>query len=151
MNESSKNIVLIGMAGVGKTTVGRVLSKKIHRKFLDIDQEFEEQTKIRITEFFAIYGENEFRKIERRIINDVLTKKKKLVVSAGGGIFSNDEIRDVIIEKSKTFFLNSSLETLAERLKKNFINRPLLNKGNLRKILKNYMTKELKIIKWQII
>ena len=61
MNESSKNIVLIGMAGVGKTTIGRVLSKKIHRKFLDIDQEFEEQTKIRITEFFAIYGENEFR------------------------------------------------------------------------------------------
>ena len=60
---------------------------------MDIDQEFEEQTKIRITEFFAIYGENEFRKIERRIINDVLTKNKKLVVSAGGGIFSNDEIR----------------------------------------------------------
>ena len=99
MNESSKNIVLIGMAGVGKTTVGRVLSKKIHRKFLDIDQEFEEQTKIRITEFFAIYGENEFRKIERRIINDVLTKNNKLVVSTGGGIFSNNEIRDIIITK----------------------------------------------------
>ena len=144
MNNSSKNIVLIGMAGVGKTTVGRVLSKKIQRKFLDIDQEFEDQTKIRITEFFAIYGEKEFRKIERRIINDVLTKNKKLVVSAGGGIFSNDEIRDLIIKKSITFFLDSSIETLAERLKKNFSNRPLLNKGNLRDNIEKLYQKRIK-------
>ena len=147
MSKSSKNIVLIGMAGVGKTTVGRLLSKKIDRKFLDIDQEFEEETKIRISEFFDIYGEKEFRRIERRIIKDVLTKNHKLVVSAGGGIFSNDEIRDLIIKKSDTFFLDSSIKNLTERLKKNFINRPLLNKGNLRdnieklydKRIKNYM------------
>ena len=120
MNESSKNIVLIGMAGVGKTTVGRVLSKKIHRKFLDIDQEFEEQTKIRITEFFAIYGENEFRKIERRIINNVLTKNNKLVVSAGGGIFSNNEIRDIIIEKSKTFFSKLFPRNSCRKVEKKF-------------------------------
>tara|TARA_B100000900_G_scaffold392183_1_gene387439 strand:+ start:87 stop:566 length:480 start_codon:yes stop_codon:yes gene_type:complete len=132
------------MAGVGKTTVGRVLSKKIQRKFLDIDQEFEDQTKIRITDFFAIYGEKEFRKIERRIINDVLTKNKKLVVSAGGGIFSNDEIRDLIIKKSITFFLDSSIETLAERLKKNFSNRPLLNKGNLRDNIEKLYQKRIK-------
>ena len=144
MNNSSKNIVLIGMAGVGKTTVGRVLSKKIQRKFLDIDQEFEDQTKIRINDFFAIYGEKEFRKIERRIINDVLTKNKKLVVSAGGGIFSNDEIRDSIIKKSITFFLDSSIETLTERLKKNFSNRPLLNKGNLRNNIEKLYQKRIK-------
>ena len=144
MKNSSKNIVLIGMAGVGKTTVGRVLSKKIQRKFLDIDQEFEDQTKIRINDFFAIYGEKEFRKIERRIINDVLTKNKKLVVSAGGGIFSNDEIRDLIIKKSITFFLDSSIETLTERLKKNFSNRPLLNKGNLRNNIEKLYQKRIK-------
>ena len=144
MNNSSKNIVLIGMAGVGKTTVGRVLSKKIQRKFLDTDQEFEDQTKIRIADFFAIYGEKEFRKIERRIINDVLTKNKKLVVSAGGGIFSDDEIRDLIIKKSITFFLDSSIETLAERLKKNFSNRPLLNKGNLRDNIEKLYQKRIK-------
>ena len=144
MKNSSKNIVLIGMAGVGKTTVGRVLSKKIQRKFLDVDQEFEDQTKIRITDFFSIYGEKEFRKIERRIINDVLTKNKKLVVSAGGGIFSNDEIRDSIIKKSITFFLDSSIETLTERLKKNFSNRPLLNKGNLRNNIEKLYQKRIK-------
>ena len=144
MNNSSKNIVLIGMAGVGKTTVGRVLSKKIQRKFLDMDQEFEDQTKIRITDFFDIYGEKEFRKIERRLINNVLTKNKKLVVSAGGGIFSNDEIRDLIIKKSITFFLDSSIETLAERLKKNFSNRPLLNKGNLRDNIEKLYQKRIK-------
>ena len=144
MKNSSKNIILVGMAGVGKTTVGRVLSKKIQRKFLDMDQEFEDQTKIRITDFFDIYGEKEFRKIERRLINNVLTKNKKLVVSAGGGIFSNDEIRDLIIKKSITFFLDSSIETLAERLKKNFSNRPLLNKGNLRDNIEKLYQKRIK-------
>ena len=144
MNESSKNIVLLGMAGVGKTTVGKVLSKKIHRKFLDIDQEFEERTKTRITEFFSIYGENEFRKIERRIVNEVLTKNKKLVVSTGGGILSNVEIRDLIIQNSNTFFLNSSIETLTERLKKNFSNRPLLNRGNLRENIEKLYDKRIK-------
>ena len=109
-----------------------------------MDQEFEDQTKIRITDFFAIYGEKEFRKIERRIINDVLTKNKKLVVSAGGGIFSDDEIRDLIIKKSITFFLDSSIETLAERLKKNFNNRPLLNKGNLKDNIEKLYQKRIK-------
>ena len=132
------------MAGVGKTTVGKVLSKKIHRKFLDIDQEFEERKKTRITELFSIYGENEFRKIERRIVNEVLTKNKKLVVSTGGGILSNVEIRDLIIQNSNTFFLNSSIETLTERLKKNFSNRPLLNKGNVRENIKKLYEKRIK-------
>ena len=109
-----------------------------------MDQEFEDQTKIRITDFFAIYGEKEFRKIERRIINDVLTKNKKLVVSAGGGIFSDDEIRDLIIKQSITFFLDSSIETLAERLKKNFNNRPLLNKGNLKDNIEKLYQKRIK-------
>ena len=68
MRNSSKNIVLLGMSGVGKTTVGRLLSKKIKRTFCDIDHEFEEITKIRIPDFFSTYGEDEFRKIERNII-----------------------------------------------------------------------------------
>ena len=66
------------------------------------------------------------------------------MVSAGGGIFSNNEIRDQIIEKSNTFFLNSSVETLAERLKKNFSNRPLLNKGNLRENIEKLYDKRIK-------
>ena len=147
MENLRKNIVLIGMSGVGKTTIGRVLSKKINRKFLDMDQQFEELTKIRITDFFSTYGEKEFRRVEKSIIIDILSKNSKLVISTGGGVFSDDEIRDLIIKQSLTIFLNASLETLRDRLKKNFSNRPLLSRGNLRnnieklydKRIKNYM------------
>ncbi len=147
MRNSSKNIVLLGMSGVGKTTVGRLLSKKIKRTFCDIDHEFEEITKIRIPDFFSTYGEDEFRKIERNIIKEILNKRENTIISTGGGIFSNAEIRDFIIQKTNTFFLKASISTLINRLKKNFNNRPMLNRGNLKynieklyqKRIKNYM------------
>ena len=131
MSKSSKNIVLVGMSGVGKTTVGRILSKKLDKEFIDIDNEFENITKFKIAEFFTKYGEIEFRKIEKKITMNVILNKDNLVISTGGGIFSDIEIRDFIIKNSLTFFLNSSIDTLTTRLKKNFMNRPLLNKGSL--------------------
>ena len=75
MENLRKNIVLIGMSGVGKTTIGRVLSKKINRKFLDMDQQFEELTKIRITDFFSTYGEKEFRRVEKKYYHRYFIKK----------------------------------------------------------------------------
>jgi len=131
MSKSSNNIVLVGMSGVGKTTVGRLLSKKLHKEFIDIDHEFENITKFKIADFFSEYGEIEFRKIEKKIATNIILNKDNLVISTGGGIFSDIEIRDIIIKNSLTLFLNSSLDTLTSRLKKNFMNRPLLNKGPL--------------------
>ena len=131
MSKSSNNIVLVGMSGVGKTTVGRLLSKKLNKEFIDIDHEFENITKFNITDFFSEYGEIEFRKIEKKIATNIILNKDNLVISTGGGIFSDIEIRDIIIKNSLTLFLNSSIDTLTNRLKKNFMNRPLLNKGSL--------------------
>ena len=131
MGKSSNNIVLVGMSGVGKTTVGRLLSKKINKDFVDTDHEFENITKYKISDFFLKYGEIEFRKIEKKITSDFILNKDNLVISTGGGIFSDIEIRDLIIKNSLTFFLNSSVDTLSNRLKKNFMNRPLLKKGSL--------------------
>ena len=131
MSKSSNNIVLVGMSGVGKTTVGRLLSKKLHKEFIDIDHEFENITKFKIADFFSEYGEIEFRKIEKKIATNIILNKDNLVISTGGGIFSDIEIRDIIIKNSLTLFLNSSLDTLTSRLKKNLMNRPLLNKGSL--------------------
>ncbi len=147
MEGTLKNIVLVGMAGVGKSTVGRALSKKINRDFVDIDQEFEDLTKKKISDFFEVYGELEFRKIERKIITNVLLDRINLVISTGGGIFSDNEIRDFIIKKTTSIFLQSSTNTLFNRLKKNYNTRPLLNKGSLKdnieklyeKRIKNYM------------
>ena len=74
MSKSSKNIVLVGMSGVGKTTVGRILSKKLDKEFIDIDNEFENITKFKIADFFNKYGEIEFRKIEKKNYNEYNTK-----------------------------------------------------------------------------
>lgn len=150
MSKSSKNIVLVGMSGVGKTTVGRLLSRKLDKEFIDIDHEFENITKFKIADFFSEYGEIEFRKIEKKITTNTILNKDNLVISTGGGIFSDIEIRDFIIENSLTLFLNSSIDTLTSRLKKNLMNRPLLNKGSLignieklyRKRIENYMMAE---------
>lgn len=131
MSKSSNNIVLVGMSGVGKTTVGRLLSKELNKEFIDIDHEFENITKFKIEDFFSEYGEIEFRKIEKKITTNIILNKDNLVISTGGGIFSDIEIRDFIIKNSLTLFLNSNIDTLASRLRKNFINRPLLNKGSL--------------------
>ncbi len=154
MSKSSNNIVLVGMSGVGKTTVGRLLSKKLDREFIDVDNEFENITKFKIADFFSKYGEVEFRKIEKKIMKNIVLNKDNLVISTGGGIFSDIEIRDFIIENSLTLFLNSSIDTLTGRLKKNFMNRPLLNKGslidNIEKLYKNrkknYMMAEHMVI-----
>ena len=87
MGKSSNNIVLVGMSGVGKTTVGRLLSKKINKDFVDTDHEFENITKYKISDFFLKDEKIKFRKIEKKITSDFILNKDNLVISTGGGIF----------------------------------------------------------------
>ena len=70
MKLKKKHIVLVGMTGVGKTTIGRFLSKEISYNFIDVDIEIERATNLKIKDFFKTYGENEFRKIEKSIFYD---------------------------------------------------------------------------------
>ena len=67
--KSKKNLILIGMMGSGKSTIGRLLAQKLNLRFLDIDFLIEKKTKMRITEIFEIKGEETFRKLEKEFIN----------------------------------------------------------------------------------
>jgi len=124
-----KNLVLTGMMGVGKSTIGKKLSKKLKLKFVDIDQIIEEKEKSTINEIFKNKGENYFRKIEKKTTLEIL-KRKNLVIALGGGGFINSSIRKEVINSSISFWLDLSLKSLLPRLK-NVKKRPLLNQENL--------------------
>ena len=136
MTLKNKNIIIVGMTGAGKTTIGKNLSKEISRNFFDIDQEIERISNLKIKDFFRIYGESEFRKLEKSILIKLLNEKNKFVISPGAGIFCNTELREILLKECICVFLNAKLNTLVSRLKKNLSNRPKLNKGKLEDNLK---------------
>ncbi|MGN0030554.1 MAG: shikimate kinase [Candidatus Gastranaerophilaceae bacterium] len=119
-----KTIVLTGMMGSGKTSVGKLLAEKISSNFTDIDLEIEKKYGITISEIFAKFGEKYFRKIESEMISDVF-KSENTVISLGGGAFQNDKIREFLLNNSDVFYLKTSAQVIFERIK-NDKSRPLL-------------------------
>ena len=138
-----KNLVLTGMMGVGKSTVGRKLAQKLKLKFVDIDQIIESKEKTTINAIFKNKGEDYFRKIETKVTLEEL-KKINLVIALGGGAFINKKIRQEVKDSSVSFWLDASLKSLLPRLK-NLKKRPLLNKDNLEKKMNKIYSERKKI------
>ena len=115
--------------GVGKSTIGKKLAKKLKRKFVDIDKIIEINEKKTIKEIFENKGENYFRKIEKKITLEEL-KKNNLVIALGGGAFMSTSIRKEIKSSCLSFWLDLKVESLLSRLK-NVKKRPLLDQGKL--------------------
>tara|TARA_B100000780_G_C20890469_1_gene354335 strand:- start:81 stop:590 length:510 start_codon:yes stop_codon:yes gene_type:complete len=128
-----KNLVLTGMMGVGKSTIGRDLSKRLIMQFSDVDKIIENQLKMSIEEIFEKKGEFFFRKYEEKITLQE-NEKKNIIISLGGGAFMNSKIRKDILSKSKCFWLDLNLKLLEKRLIKSKT-RPLLYGDNLRESL----------------
>ncbi|MFM2372817.1 MAG: hypothetical protein RIS85_2539 [Pseudomonadota bacterium] len=130
-------LVLVGMMGVGKTTVGRKLSSMLHLPFVDADEEIERAAHMPIPEIFATYGEPYFRDGERRVIARLIGQGHfvdRKVLSTGGGAFCDPATRALILKDAIAVWLDSDVDTLVERVgRKN--NRPLLKNGNPREIL----------------
>ncbi|MGI6732271.1 MAG: shikimate kinase [Anaerovoracaceae bacterium] len=119
-------IFLIGYMGSGKTTVGKIISRKMGFSFMDIDQEIERAEGISISTIFSEYGEKEFRKKESALLNQLCTPKKpdtKMVISCGGGIIL-DELNRELLKTQCTIFLNGDPNILFDRVKGDQ-NRPL--------------------------
>ncbi len=122
-----RNIVLIGMSGVGKTTIGKALSKALNRKFIDTDNLIELKMGITIDEIFSLYGEEYFRKLESQII-DELYRDENLIISTGGGIVLNNSNIIKLKENGIIILLESSIENIVNNIKNSNRIRPLLNK-----------------------
>ena len=131
------------MMGVGKSTIGKKLAKKLKRKFIDIDKIIEIKEKKTIKEIFENEGEHYFRKIEKKITLDVF-KKNNSVIALGGGAFINPAVRKESENSSISFWLDLKLDTLLFRLK-NIKKRPLLKQENLRENINKIYSERKKI------
>ena len=130
-------LVLVGLMGVGKTTVGRQVAQLLDRSFVDADEEIEAASRMSVADLFERYGEAEFRSLERRVI-DRLVRDGPIVLATGGGAFMNDETRAAIAEGAFTVWLRAELDVLVERTGKRDT-RPLLRGGDPRQILARLM------------
>ncbi len=140
-----KNLLLTGMMGVGKSTIGKKLAKKLKLKFIDIDQIIEKKEKSKIKEIFIKKGENYFRKIEKKISLDEM-KNNNSVIALGGGAFMDSSIRKEAKNSSISFWLDLDLKSLLTRLK-NVKKRPLLNQDNLEESVNKIYSTRKKIYK----
>jgi len=132
----NKNIVLVGMMGSGKSTIGYFLSKSTGLNFVDVDKVIEKKTSLKIIDIFEKKGEIYFRNLEEKITLNLLKEEKK-ILSLGGGAFLNDNIRKEISENSLSFWLNWKSSTIIKRIYKSN-KRPLTfysSKNDLRKLI----------------
>ncbi len=121
----SRSIVLVGMMGAGKTSIGRRLANLLHLPFLDADTEIEKAANLTIPEIFEHYGEAHFREGEERVLARLLASGPA-VVATGGGAFMSEETRQRCRENGITIWLKADVPVLLERVRKKS-NRPLLN------------------------
>ena len=135
----SRNVVLVGMMGAGKTSIGRRLASALHIPFVDADSEIEKAANQSIPEIFASYGEDHFREGERRVLARLLADGPK-VLATGGGAFMSAETRRACKANGVTIWLKADPAVLFERVKKKG-NRPLLQRPNPEAVLRGLLAK----------
>lgn len=137
MEKLSRNldrpIVLVGLMGAGKSTVGRRLAKRLGLDFIDSDKAIEEAAGATTAEIFERHGEDAFRDGERRVIARLIDGSIR-VIATGGGAFNDPRTRSLLNAEAVTVWLDAPVEVLAERTKRRD-NRPLLKNGDRHVIL----------------
>ena len=129
-----KNIYLVGLMGSGKTTLGKILSKKIDKQFYDSDQVIEETLGVDVPIIFEYEGEAGFREREKDILKE-LVGIQNIVLATGGGIILSKSNRDLLAKNGIVIYLKSNQKDLILRMK-NDKTRPLLKNGNIEEIIK---------------
>ena len=137
-----KNIVLVGMMGAGKTTVGELLAKKLNREFVDIDRVIELEQEKSIIEIFTDDGEEIFRKLENETIKKY-SNMSDLIISTGGGTIENIENLSNLQKNGIVIYLKADIEELFKRVK-NETQRPLLQEKDPLEVIKKLIKKREK-------
>ncbi len=119
-----RSIALVGLMGVGKTTVGRRLARRLRLPFADGDVEIEAAAAMTVSDIFAQYGESEFRAGEARVMRRLLEGPRK-VIATGGGAMLNPETRELMRARAVTVWMRADLEIVAQRVQRRDT-RPLL-------------------------
>ena len=140
-----KNLVLLGMMAVGKTTLGKIVAKKQELKFIDIDTNIETKNSMTIKEIFKKKGEKFFRMEEEKEVLKSL-KKSNCIIALGGGAFINKTVRENILKNAISIWLNVDIKTLNKTVKWNQ-KRPLLKEKNVQKKITELYAKRKDVYK----
>ncbi len=132
---ATRTVALVGLMGAGKSTVGRRLANKLGRPFVDSDDEIEKAAGLSVSDIFALHGEEEFRRVERKVLQRLLDGPPQ-VLATGGGAYLNDVTRDLMRKHAITIWLNADLETLWKRVSRRN-HRPLLRRPDAKEVLSN--------------
>lgn len=127
--------------GVGKTTIGKLVAKKLYRDFIDIDVELETEFNMPIPQVFEKYGEKTFRDKEKELTIK-FAKQKLHVLSVGGGAFLQEEIRKACLENTIVYFLDLSWDSWKDRISLIIDNRPVLQGKTLDEIEELYYKRQ---------
>jgi shikimate kinase len=128
-------VVLVGLMGAGKTSVGRRLAHLLNTRFVDSDHAIEDAAGMTIADIFELYGEGEFRALERRVVKRLLEEGEAGVVALGGGAFIDPATRELVLREGHVVWLKAALDVLVERTARKPGKRPLLAAGEPRQIL----------------
>jgi shikimate kinase len=128
-----KTIVLIGMMGVGKTSIGRKLARRLDLKFTDSDHEVEVASACSVADIFSLYGESAFHEVERRVIKRLLNESP-CVLATGGSAFAVSETRELIKQHAISIWLKADIETILPRIERRD-HRPQFAEGSARNTL----------------
>jgi shikimate kinase len=127
-------IVLVGLMGAGKSTVGRRLARRLDLPFIDSDAAIEDASGLPAGEVFQRYGEADFRDGERRLVARLIEGPVR-VIATGGGAYVNEQTRKLLNERAITIWLDAPVDLLAERTARRPHTRPMLNTGDRTEIL----------------
>lgn len=130
----NKSLVLVGLMGAGKTTIGRRLANRLDLPFVDADAEIEKAAGTSIADIFKDFGENHFRDGEQRVIARLLDTGPQ-VLATGGGAFVNEKTRAAIKEKGISIWLKADLDVLMKRVSRRS-HRPLLQNDDPEAVMK---------------
>ena len=131
----TKPIVMVGLMGAGKTSIGRALANRLKIPFVDSDKEIEAAAGCSVVDIFAMYGEDEFRRVEHRVMQRLLdTPPACKVISTGEGAFITPAVRDMVLKRAITVWLKADLDLLVKRTNSRDT-RPQLLHTDSRKIL----------------
>ena len=133
----TKPIVLTGMMGSGKTSIGQRLAARLQMPFLDLDEEIEREQKAKIPDIFSKYGESVFRGIEKQKLQNLL-QKEPAVIATGGGAVIDESTRNMLADCAITVWLKVDVDILAARVEGDE-NRPLLAGDNPEKVLRRIL------------
>jgi XRE family aerobic/anaerobic benzoate catabolism transcriptional regulator len=136
---SFSGIALIGLRGAGKSTLGKILAKKIGWNFVELNKEIEAQNGLSVAEIIALYGQEGFRRMEQSALNQLLARKELMVLATGGGIVSEPLTFDLILSSFYTIWLKAEPEEHMMRVRRQGDLRPMADDRSAMAELRNIL------------